>query len=40
MVFTSGQIRLYGFDNLGNSWGGGGGSSGAMTFNCASKDGR
>ena len=40
MVFTSGQIRLYGFENLGNSWGGGGGSSGAMTFNCASKDGR
>jgi len=40
MVFTSGQIRLYGFDNLGNSWGGGGGSGGGMTFNCASKDGR
>lgn len=40
MVFTSGQIRLYGFENLGNSWGGGGGSGGSMTFNCASKDGR
>jgi hypothetical protein len=40
MVFTSGQIRLYGFENLGNSWGGGGGTGGSMTFNCASKDGR
>lgn len=40
MVLTNGQIRLFGFDNLGSGWGGGGGSGGGMTFNCASKDGR